>query len=100
MLFQEAWNAKIATVANVGFIFGRTIFLKILKSPAPSSLAASIISSGGSSMNCLTRYNPTGIESIGMIWAQILSTKPKLFTMIYLGIRDDEIAGIFNSIEI
>ena len=42
--FQLAANAKIACVAAAGFIIGRTIWLNILNSPAPSILAAWIIS--------------------------------------------------------
>ena len=63
-------------------MFGRTILRRMQKSLAPSSRAASIISSGRSSMNCLTRYNPTGMESMGTMCAQMLSTNPSLLMMI------------------
>ncbi len=58
-------NVKIASAPTPGFIMGKTIWLKVLSSPAPSILAASSISPGMLSANCFMRNTPNGQPTIG-----------------------------------
>ena len=93
-LFQNAWKDRIATVDKAGLISGKITFLKTWKSVAPSSLAASINSSGNWSMNCFTKNKPTGIASSGIIWAKMVLVIPSDEITKYLGITSAEPTNI------
>ena len=55
-----------------GLIIGSAICEKVFHSLAPSILAASIISPGIPSANCLIRNTPNGHPTVGKITAQIV----------------------------
>ena len=58
-------NVKMASAPTPGFIMGKTIRLKVFSSLAPSILAASSISLGMLSANCLMRNTPNGQPTMG-----------------------------------
>ena len=79
-LFQDARKVRIPSVASAGLHSGSMMLQKIRNSPAPSTRAAWISSSGSDRKNCRIRKTPNGPARNGRISPGKVLTIPRLLT--------------------
>ena len=84
--FHALRNSKTASKISAGMVSGITTCRIIASGEAPSIRAASSMSRGMLSMNCVIINTPNGVTSHGTMSAQYVSSHPNATISLYIGI--------------